>query len=83
MVLQMQASGIPHLPQLLAYFSTLEAANFEIFTSCNQANDQITVLQREVRAAESEVRQLEQEGVLGKQKDVIRQTLAKRDQIAR
>ncbi|GAX73814.1 hypothetical protein CEUSTIGMA_g1265.t1 [Chlamydomonas eustigma] len=67
------------LPGLVQYFSLLESRNFSAFNVCNEANERISIMQKQIRAMQNEVRQAEVEGVLGRQKEVIRQTLTKRD----
>lgn len=44
------ASGITVLDDLAFHYSNLEAKNFELFNSCNQANDRVGDMQKQLKA---------------------------------
>ncbi|KAL6763235.1 hypothetical protein V8C86DRAFT_2497064 [Haematococcus lacustris] len=67
------------LQQLVAYCCRLEAQNFEVFSSCNQANEKLGALQQELEQLQAEAAAAEAQGALAQQKEVIQATLAKRD----
>ncbi|EFJ47272.1 hypothetical protein VOLCADRAFT_105235 [Volvox carteri f. nagariensis] len=78
--LQLQrAAGVSSLPEALDHYRSLEQRSFELFTSCNEANERMQVLGQEARELEAEVRQLEADAVVGRQHDAIRQVLGRRD----
>ncbi|GFH10575.1 uncharacterized protein HaLaN_05910, partial [Haematococcus lacustris] len=67
------------LQQLVAYCCRLEAQNFAVFSSCNQANEKLGALQQELEQLQAEAAAAEAQGALAQQKEVIQATLAKRD----
>ncbi|GFR50434.1 hypothetical protein Agub_g12655 [Astrephomene gubernaculifera] len=82
--LQLQrAAGLSSLPETLSHYSSLEQLSFDLFSACNEANERIAALGREVRQMEAELRQMESDAVAGRQHEAIRQVLARRDAAVR
>ncbi|KXZ40929.1 hypothetical protein GPECTOR_1260g517 [Gonium pectorale] len=74
-----RTAGLPSLPATLSHYSCLEQRSFDLFNSCNEANERITALTKEARELEAELRQLESAAVSGRQHEAIRGVLGRRD----
>ncbi|MEW5304787.1 MAG: hypothetical protein WDW36_007374 [Sanguina aurantia] len=75
--------AVQDLAAVVAHFEGLEAANFLLFNGCNDMNVGVGALQRKVRATENDIRALEADGLLSRQKEIIHSTMRKRDAAAK